>query len=111
VPKVQQTIDQYLTQLQKEPVDAQRLERIKSHLRYFFALSLDSPGAVAFRAARAIALTGDVRSLNAIYAQYQKVTPADVQRVARQTFRPENETVVTLSHPGSAQPAAAPGRR
>ena len=111
VPKVQQTIDQYLAQLQKEPVDAQRLERIKQHLRYSFALSLDNPGAIAFRAARAIALSGDVRSLNAIYAQYQKVTPADVQRVARQTFRPENETVVTLSHPGSAQPAAAPGRR
>src|SRR5262249_54830170 len=111
VPKVQQTIDQYLTRLKTEPVDPARLERIKSHLRYAFALSLDSPGAVAFTAARAISLSGDVRSLNRIYEQYQKVTPADIQRVARQTFRPENETVVNLSHPGSAQPAAAPGRR
>jgi zinc protease len=111
VPQVQQTIDRYLEQLKKEPVDPKRLERIKSHLRYAFALSLDSPGAVAFRAASAIALTGDVKSLNQIYEQYQKVTPADIQRVARQAFKPTNETVVTLSHPESAQPAAAPGRR
>jgi zinc protease len=111
VPQVQQTIDRYLEQLKKEPVDPKRLERIKSHLRYAFALSLDSPGAVAFRAASAIALTGDVKSLNQIYEQYQKVTPADIQRVARQAFQPTNETVVTLSHPESAQPAAAPGRR
>ena len=111
IPKVRQTIDQYVEQLKKQPIDRQRLERVKSHLRYAFALSLDSPGAVAFQAARAIALTGDVHTLSRIYDQYQKVTPEDIQRVARQTFRPENETVVTLSHPGSAKPAATPGGR
>jgi len=105
VPKVKQTIDQYLEQLKKQPVDRKRLERVKSHLRYAFAVSLDSPGAVAFRAARAIALTGDVHTLSRIYEEFQKVTPEDIQRVARKTFRPENETVVTLSHPESAQPA------
>jgi zinc protease len=107
VPKVKQTIDQYLDQMKKQPVDRQRLERVKSHLRYAFANSLDSPGAIAFQAAEVIALTGDVHTLSKIYEQYQKVTPEDIQRVARQTFRPENETIVTLSHPGSAKPAAA----
>jgi zinc protease len=105
VPKVKQTIDQYVDQLKKQPVDRQRLERVKSHLRYAFAVSLDSPGAIAFQAARAIALTGDVHTLSRIYEEFQKVTPEDIQRVAKKTFRPENETFVTLSHPGSAQPA------
>jgi zinc protease len=111
VPKVKQTVDQYIEQLKQQPVDRQRLERVKSHLRYAFALSLDSPGAVARQAAQAIALTGDVHTLSRIYEEYQKVTPEDIQRVVRQTFRPANETIVTLSHPGSAKPAAAPGGR
>jgi zinc protease len=105
VPKVKQTIDQYVDQLKKQPVDRKRLERVKSHLRHAFAVSLDSPGAIAFQAARAIALTGDVHTLSRIYEEFQKVTPEDIQRVAKKTFRPENETFVTLSHPGSAQPA------
>jgi zinc protease len=108
IPKVQQTVDQYVEQLKKQPIDRQRLERVKSHLRYAFALSLNSPGAVAFQAARAISLTGDVHTLSRIYEEYEKVTPEDIQRVARQTFRPENETVVTLSHPGD-KPAATQG--
>jgi zinc protease len=111
IPKVQQTIGQYVDQLKKQPIDRQRLERVKSHLRYAFALSLNSPAAVAFQAARAISLTGDVHTLSRVYEQYQKVTPEDIQRVARQTFRPENETVVTLSHPGAAKPAATQGGR
>jgi zinc protease len=111
VPKVKQTFDRYVELLKKQPVDRQRLERVKSHLRYAFAVSLDSPGAVARQAARAIALTGDVHTLSRIYEEFQKVTPEDIQRVARQTFRPENETVVSLSHPGSAKPAAAKGGR
>jgi len=101
VPKVEGEIDAAIAKLQKEPVDPRRLERIKSHLRYAFALGLDSPGAVARQAVRALELTGEVESINRLFAQYQKVTPADVQRLARQIFRPTNETIVTLA------PAAA----
>jgi zinc protease len=107
VPKVEATIDRYIEQLQTEPVDAKRLERIKSHLRYSFALGLDTPGSVAAQAAEAISLTGDVDAINQRFAQYQKVTSADIQRVARQIFRPQNETLVTLSHKAGA--AAAKG--
>jgi zinc protease len=99
VPKVRQAIDSGIAKLQKEPVDAARLERLKSHMRYALALSLDSTPAIAEQAADAIVLTGDVKSLNQRFATYQKVTPADIQRVAREIFRPENLTVVTLSHP------------
>jgi zinc protease len=99
VPKVQQAIEQGIADLQRKPVDPHRLERIKSHLRYSLALSLDSTPAIAETAAQMIALTGNVQSLNQLYAEYQKVTPADIQRVARQIFRPQNETIVTLSHP------------
>ena len=108
VPGVLATIDEYIEKLQTEPVDADRLERIKSYLRYSFALSLDSPGSVAFTLSNYLILTGDPESVNRIYAQYEKVTAEDVRRVAQDVFRDERRTTVTLSH-GAAAPAAAGG--
>ncbi len=107
VPKVRETIAQHVKKLQNEPVDQQRLERIKSHLRYSFALGLATPEAVAESAATAIGLTGDVDAINQRFAQYQKVTPADIQRVAREILRPQNETVVTLSSKAGAAQGGA----
>ncbi|HEX2164033.1 MAG TPA: insulinase family protein, partial [Thermoanaerobaculia bacterium] len=98
VPKVEQAIEEHVERLKTQPVDAARLERVKSHLRYDFALGLDTPGAVAFAAAEMINLTGDVDPWNTLYRRYQAVTAADVQRVARQVFRDANETLVTLAH-------------
>ncbi len=49
LPKVRQAIDAAIEQLQKQPVDPQRLERIKSNQRYAFALGLDSAPAIAFQ--------------------------------------------------------------
>jgi zinc protease len=106
VPKVKETVDRYVAELAAKPVDPKRLERIKSHLRYDFALGLDTPGAVANQAATAIAVAGDVAAINRLYQQYDKVTPADIQRVVRDVFKPENETYITLSYKA---PAAAPG--
>jgi zinc protease len=108
VPQVEQTIAAHVAKLQQEPVDAARLERVKSHLRYQFALGLDTPGAVGFAAAEMINLTGEVEPLNTLYHQYQQVTPADVQRVARQVFRPANETAVTLAHTPPPPPEVPP---
>jgi len=102
VPKVKATIDRYIQKLQTEPVDASRLDRIKSHLRYDFALGLDTPGDVAEQAAEAIALTGNIDAINQRFAQYQKVTPADIQRIVGASFQTRNETIVTLSHKADA---------
>ncbi|HYU31460.1 MAG TPA: pitrilysin family protein, partial [Thermoanaerobaculia bacterium] len=108
IPKIEDAVDRNIRELQEKPVDPQRLERIKSNLRYGFAQELDTPSDIADQAAVAIGLTGDIGSINERFAQYQKVTPQDVQKAARTVFRRENETVVTLSHkaetPGS--PAA-----
>jgi zinc protease len=107
VPKVQATIDRYIHDLQTKPVDAKQLDRIKSHQRYAFELGLDTPGNTAAQAAQAIAVYGDIDALNQRFATYQKVTPADIQRVATKFLQSQNETVVTLAH--KAAPAAAPG--
>ncbi len=98
LPKVEQAIVAALGELGETPVEPARLERIKSHLRYDFQLDMDSAGGVASYAAYAINLTGGVEALNTLYATYEKVTPADVQRVAKTYFQPQRQTVVTLSH-------------
>lgn len=107
VPKVQETIGRYIHDLQTKPVDAKALDRIKSHQRYAFELGLDTPGNVAAQAAQAIAIEGNIDALNQRFATYQKLTPADIQRVAAKYFQSQNETDVTLSHKAAA--AAAPG--
>jgi zinc protease len=106
VPKVKETVDRYFRELQEKPVDPQRLERIKSHLRYGFALTLDTPGAVAEQAAQAIAVSGDIGAINASFEKFRQATPADIQRMAKSVFQPQNETYVTLSHKSEGKPAA-----
>jgi zinc protease len=111
VPKVRATIDEHIRALQADPVAKEDLERIKSHLRYSFALGLDSPGSIMSVIANYLTLTGDPHEVNRIYAQYQKVTPADIQRVARDIFQPRNGTVVTLSYPTEKQAESEPTAR
>ncbi|MEP7012122.1 MAG: pitrilysin family protein [Acidobacteriota bacterium] len=116
VPQVEKTIADHLAKLGKDPVDPVRLDRIKSHLRYAFAASLDSPSAVAEQLAGMLAITGDVQSLNQLYRRYAEVTPVDVQRLARQVLVSTGETKVPLVYvapkapePTKPEPNAAPG--
>jgi zinc protease len=92
-------IDEHVAALQRTPVDAVRLQRVQSHLRYRFALSLDTPDAIASTVSHYIGLTGSIDTINELFRRYGELTPADVQRVARNIFQPGNETMVTLDGP------------
>ena len=59
----------------QNPVDSDRLERIKSNLRYGFALGLDSPGNVASTILNYLVLTGDPESVNRTYEQSRFAGP------------------------------------
>ncbi|HEY4312362.1 MAG TPA: pitrilysin family protein [Pirellulales bacterium] len=96
MPAIEQEIYAALAGAAAQPIDAQQLADIKSHMRYGFATSLDSTNAVARALGSFLELTGDPDSLDQMYATYEQVTPEDVQRVAKQFFAPENRTVVTL---------------
>jgi zinc protease len=98
VPKVEAAIASAVAELAAKPVDAARLDRIKSHLRYDFALGLDSPAAVAFQAANFLNLTGGVAAANELFRTYETVTPEALQKLAAQTFRDANRTTVVLAH-------------
>jgi zinc protease len=97
VAPVRKEIEAALAEAAKSPIDPARLDAIKSHLRYAFAGSLDSPDTVAHVVGESIATTGRPDAMNDLFAAFDRLTPADLQRVAGRYFASTNETVVTLT--------------
>ncbi|HEY9889262.1 MAG TPA: pitrilysin family protein [Candidatus Obscuribacterales bacterium] len=89
-------IHQQLEQLKTEPVAASELERVKTQARAGLLRQLDSNSGMAALLAEYEAKTGSWRNLFTQLEEIEAVTPADIQRVAQATFRPENRTVGKL---------------
>jgi len=79
------------------PVDAKKLEALKEHLRYQFALSLNNSEAIARVVAQFVALRRTPETINRYYDLYARLTPEDIQKVAAKYLIPNNRTVVTLT--------------
>ncbi len=94
--EIRTRIEDALRQAAKSPVDEKRLEAVKSHLRYAFANSLDSPDTIARAVGEAIAVTGSPDTINDLFQAYDAITPADLQRVAAKYFATTNQTAVIL---------------
>jgi zinc protease len=97
VAAVQKEILATLEAFREKPVDEQRLERVKKHLRYRFALSLEDSEAVAATVARFVALRRTPETINRLFELYEKITPATIQAVARKYFTEQGRTIVTLT--------------
>jgi len=97
MPYVMAQIEAAIRNVQENGVDAQDLERTKSHLKFSTAMNLDTPDAIAGSLSNYIQLTGDPEAMNRLYAQYDKVDQADVKAVARQFLRSEQLTIATIS--------------
>ena len=96
LPVVRKRIGEELEDAAKNPIDAARLDAVRSHLRYAFAASLRSADALARTVGESIAVMGRPDAINDLFGTYEKLTPADLQRVAARYFSPTNETVITL---------------
>ena len=90
-------IEKAIAKVQTQGVDPALLDRTKSHLKYSFAMSIDTPSAIANSLSHYIQLTGDPESINRLYAMYDRVSAADVQKVAQHYFKPEHLTIATIS--------------
>ena len=77
---------QTITAMQTELVDAARLEVVKSHLRYGFAMRMNETEGIAGLLARYVGLRRSPETINLLYAQYARVTAEDLRRIARQYF-------------------------
>lgn len=80
------------------PVAADKLNAVKSNLKYGFALSLDNSEALAANLAPYISLKRTPETLNKLYDLYASITPQDIQQMARKYFVETKRTTVVLAH-------------
>ena len=89
-------IDATLAHYKETPPDAQRLNDLKSRLKYDFLMGLDTPMNVARALVRPIAVTGGVEAIDVLYRTYGTMTPKEVQNAARKYMLPQRRTVAIL---------------
>jgi predicted Zn-dependent peptidase len=92
--EVEKGIESLIERLKREPVDAQTLERVKTKIRAGLIRQLDSNSGLAEQLPYYETMYGDWRMMFEGLKDIEKVTAADVQRVAKQYFVPEQRTVV-----------------
>jgi len=100
---VRQRILETVKAFQDKPVEAVRLDRVRNRLRYELALSMDNSDTIAAILSYYVALRRTPETLNALFEQYQRLTPEDVQQAARKYLVERASTTVTLTGPGGAQ--------
>lgn len=77
--------------------DKKEMESALMHMKNAFRMRIDNPTSIAENLSFFTWLSGDPESLNRYYSNYDKVTPADIQRVAKTYFVPNHLTIGTIS--------------
>lgn len=94
---VKDRISATLEQAKTETPDVKAMEAARMNIKNSFRMRIDNPTSIAENLSFFTWLSGDPESLNRYYANYDKVTPADLQRVAKKYFTPERLTIGTIS--------------
>lgn len=94
---VEEEIFNELDLYKNELVPEDKLEDVKSNLKYSMARQLGTTDGTAGTLAFYVNLTTDPNSINKLFDLYQKVTPQNIQEMARKYFVKTNSTVVTLT--------------
>ena len=85
-----------IERVKREPMSAAELEKAKNQIIAGLVFGRETVQEKADALGHASVILGDWRQVNRQLAEYEKVTAADVERVANQYFRPENRTVVYM---------------
>ncbi len=93
VGEIQSAIDTEIQKLKTESVTQTELDRIKTNARAGLLRSLSSNSGMASALLEYQVKTGDWRNLFKQVDAISAITPADIQRVAKATFKPENKTI------------------
>jgi zinc protease len=100
VDAVQKAITDELGKLAAGTVDSARLEAVRSNLKYGAIVRLDTAARVAVTLATTAAQTGDIESMNKLYARIDKLKPAELSAFAKKWLTEGNRTTVTLTTGG-----------
>lgn len=92
--------------VQDGALDTQRVEDIKSHLRYQLVMALESPSDVAVLLGEMIGVYGTPDAIDRLYARIMKVTPKELSAFARKHLIDTNRTTLefTVDVKKGAQP-------
>ncbi|HJT90134.1 MAG TPA: pitrilysin family protein [Bryobacteraceae bacterium] len=88
-----------IRQFRDRPVDAARLNAVRDHLRYSFALAMDSSDAIAAILAPYVALRRSPEMINKFFDELAALTPDDVRQAASRYLTDNGSTIVTLTGP------------
>ncbi len=82
--------------LKAEPITERELQRAKNQFARDYILGRESIKDKALMLAHAVVIHHDIKTADGEFDIFQKLTTADVQRVAKTYFTPENRLVLTL---------------
>jgi predicted Zn-dependent peptidase len=106
VEENRKALDELVSRLQSQPVDAETLTRVKNVLRVRVAKVLGGNQELAALLPLYLVRFGDWRKLFAVTAQYDHITAAELQRVAQVYLIPAGRTTASVTN--GPEPGAAP---
>lgn len=95
---VRQEIIKTFDSFKTTKVSKEKLEAVKSNLKYSFALTMDNSQAIASTIAPYVALRRTPETINKLFDVYASITPEDIQQMAGKYFVEKQRTVVTLAN-------------
>jgi zinc protease len=100
--EVASTLIEELDRLKTEPITEHELQRTKNQFARDYIFGRLSNQQKAGQLSHAVVIHNDIKTADGEFDIFQNITVADVQRVARTYFRPENRLVLTLMPSGKA---------
>jgi zinc protease len=104
---VEKAVLKDINALARGQVDANRMNAVRSNLKYGNIMGLDKADSLAVTLAVTIAQTGDVEYLNKVYARIEELQPADLSTFTKKNMLDSNRTTVTLLSQGAGTKGAA----
>jgi zinc protease len=99
----QETIDALiaeLDQLRSDPITPAELQQAKNQFARDYIFSRESNKDKASQLGHAVVIHNDIKTADGEFDIFMNITQADVQRVARKYFTPENRIVMTIMPKG-----------
>src|SRR5262245_27006532 len=91
-----------MEKLKTEPISDRELQRTKNQFARDYILQRESNQSKASVLSHAVVIHRDIKTADGEFDIFQNTTAADVQRVARTYFKPENRLVLTMMPSGKA---------
>ncbi len=90
-----------LDRLRNEPISAAELQQAKNQFARDYIFGRESNKEKASQLGHAVVIHNDIKTADGEFDIFMNITQADVQRVARKYFTPENRLVMTIMPKGS----------